>query len=183
MPAPSRPIENCYWVVPGRFLAGEYPGDSDETMARDRIDAFVRAGVKAFIDLTEADEGLLPYAGFLDRYAPLGITHQRFSIVDVSVPGSATATAATLDAIDGHMAGGRLVYVHCWGGVGRTGVIVGCWLARHGHRGRAALSRLRELWRHCPKSARRTSPETIAQQQYIAAWIEPGDTRRWRAEP
>ncbi len=25
------------------------------------------------------------------------------------------------------------VYVHCWGGVGRTGTVVGCWLLRHGY--------------------------------------------------
>jgi len=24
------------------------------------------------------------------------------------------------------------VYVHCWGGKGRTGTVVGCYLARHG---------------------------------------------------
>ena len=29
---------------------------------------------------------------------------------------------------------GRKVYVHCWGGVGRTGTVVGCYLVRQGER-------------------------------------------------
>jgi len=60
--------------------------------------------------------------------------------------------------------------VLCWGGVGRTGVIVGCWSARHG--GQPALARLRELWKQCPKSQNRGSPETAAQEKYVAGWRE-----------
>ena len=32
------------------------------------------------------------------------------------------------------------VYVHCWGGIGRTGTVVGCWLVRHGMTGDEALA-------------------------------------------
>jgi len=31
---PERPIVDSYWVVPGRLLAGEYPGDLDAERAR-----------------------------------------------------------------------------------------------------------------------------------------------------
>ena len=37
-----------------------------------------------------------------------------------------------LDAIDDSVKVGKPVYVHCWGGVGRTGMVIGCWLLRHG---------------------------------------------------
>ena len=37
-----------------------------------------------------------------------------------------------LDDVDAALADGRTVYVHCWGGIGRTGTVVGCWLMRHG---------------------------------------------------
>ena len=169
----TRPIENCYWVVPNRFLAGEYPRNLDEHTSRQKIAALIGAGVKAFIDLTEESEGLLPYAQFLDQYQTTTVTHERLPITDVSVPESKRTTAAILDAIDGHIANGRIVYVHCWGGVGRTGLVVGCWLSRHGYQGDAALARLRELWQQCPKSVSRTSPETFAQQEYVVAWTEP----------
>ena len=37
-----------------------------------------------------------------------------------------------LDDVDAALADGGAVYVHCWGGIGRTGTVVGCWLVRHG---------------------------------------------------
>ncbi len=82
-------------------------------------------------------------------------------------------TKAALGAIDGHLAAGRTVYVHCWGGVGRTGTIIGCWLARRHEPGQAALDRLKELWRENPKSRQgRRSPETDGQEQYVREWYE-----------
>lgn len=161
----ERPIENCYWVMPGKLLAGEYPRTKDEGESRERLRKLEAAGIGAFIDLTEADE-LLPYDDLL-----VSACHQRFPIRDVSVPGSREQTVAILDAIDAHLAAGTGVYVHCWGGVGRTGVIIGCWLARHGQVGEAALARLRQLWWKCPKSARRRSPETAEQECYITGWV------------
>jgi hypothetical protein len=59
------------------------------------------------------------------------------------------------------------------GGVGRTDVIIGRWLARNGSSGEAALSRLHELWRKNPKSRFRRSPETPNQERYIMEWREP----------
>src|SRR6476661_8703202 len=56
---------------------------------------------------------------------------QRFAIPDVSVP-SEPLMRATLDHIDAELAANRGVYVHCFGGIGRTGTVIGCWLLRHG---------------------------------------------------
>jgi predicted protein tyrosine phosphatase len=160
-----QPITQCYWVVPGTLLAGEYPRNTDAQSSHAKIRALLHAGVTAFIDLTEADEGLHPYSAWIGT-----ASHQRFPIRDVSIPASPDITIAILDAIDHHIARGQLVYVHCWGGVGRAGVIIGCWLARHGPGGAAALTRLRELWQHCPKSVDRASPETREQERYIVRW-------------
>ena len=60
-----KPVENCYWVIPGQFLAGEYPGDIDEESSRVKINDLIRSGITAFIDLTEENEGLLPYSSVL----------------------------------------------------------------------------------------------------------------------
>ena len=164
-PMMMQPITQCYWVVPGTLLAGEYPRNTDVQSSHAKIRALLHAGVTAFIDLTEAEEGLYPYSAWIGT-----ASHQRFPLRDGSIPASPAVTSTILDAIDGHMARGQLVYVHCWGGVGRTGVIIGCWLARHGLGGEAALARLRELWRHCPKSVSRASPETQGQARYIVRW-------------
>lgn len=163
----KQPIEHCYWVVPGKLLAGEFPGALHKDAAIKKIKALTDFGVEAFIDLTEERDGLESYAGLVKPSS-----YQRFGIQDVSTPASAQVTLAILNAIDGHMAAGRMVYVHCWGGVGRTGVIVGCWLVRHGLEPEAAVERLAELWKQCPKSTKRKSPETQKQVDYIRSWKE-----------
>ena len=38
-----------------------------------------------------------------------------------------------LDRIEQSIEHGRPVYTHCWSGRGRTGTVVGCYLARHGY--------------------------------------------------
>ena len=169
---PRRPIEMCYWVLPGKLLAGEYPRDLNEESSREKLRQLTDAGVSAFIDLTEPNEptlhGLMkPYAHLLD-----GPSHLRFAIRDRCIPASPELAKAALDAIDAHIAAGRTVYVHCWGGVGRTGTIIGCWLARHYEPGQAALDRLTELWQDNPKSRTRCSPETPNQVQYVLEWNE-----------
>lgn len=163
----QKPIENCYWVVPGKFLAGEYPRDKAEESSCNKILSFERSGITAFIDLTEENEGLLHYSHLLES-----ATHHRFPIRDVSTPKSTDLTTDILNAIDYHILQNGMVYMHCWGGVGRTGVIVGCWLSRHGFSGDAALGRLQELWQECPKSSNRKSPETSEQEKYIVTWQE-----------
>ena len=160
-------------MEPGSLLAGEYPRDADDATSQAKIDALVAAGVTAFIDLTTDRDGLAPYAQYLAKHRDRGVSHENFPIPDVSTPRDAEQTRAILDTIDAHRAAGKTVYVHCWGGVGRTGVIVGCWLARHGTPGAAAVQRLGELWQACPKSATRQSPETSAQVRYIETWVEP----------
>jgi protein-tyrosine phosphatase len=161
----TQPIKYSYWVEPNKLLAGEYPRNKDDLSSQEKLSALLRSGVTVFIDLTEENEDLEPYSAMID-----GASHHRFPIRDLSIPKSPDATVAILDAIDRQIERGDLVYVHCWGGVGRTGVIVGCWLARHGLGGEAALVRLRELWRQCPKSVARKSPETREQELYILNW-------------
>ena len=80
---------------------------------------------------------------------------------------------AILDAIDHALAEGRNVYVHCWGGVGRTGTVVGCWLVRHGRTGDEALDQVADWWQSMEKADRRRSPETREQRTYVREWAEP----------
>ena len=163
---PPRPIDMCYWVVPGKLLAGEYPRNLDTPSSIEKLARLTDAGVSAFIDLTEAGEPLKPYAYLLN-----GPSHERFGIKDQSVPVTDELTKQALDAIDRHLETGETVYVHCWGGVGRTGTIIGCWLSRHHEPGQAALDKLKELWKKNPKRHRRPrSPENDLQDDYILTW-------------
>jgi hypothetical protein len=175
MNGPGRPFPESYWVIPGRFLAGEYPGRFDEGETRRRLDALLEQGCASFIDLTTPGE-LPPYLPVLEdlaRARGTGIEYRRFPIDDRGLPTPGRMTEI-LDAIDASLAGGRPVYLHCWGGVGRTGTTVGCYLVRHGRSGAQALDRLAEWWLEVPKrSAYPRSPETDEQVQFILGWREP----------
>ncbi len=63
-----RPIPNSYWVIRGRFAAGEYPGAIDPHAAVDKVRAVLAAGIDYFLDLTEQGE-LLPYRYIVDEEA------------------------------------------------------------------------------------------------------------------
>jgi protein-tyrosine phosphatase len=169
-PEPAKPDPNTYWVVPGKLLAGEYPGARDPEDARNRLRRFLAAGVRHFIDLTEAGE-LEPYAELLTEEAGSRITYERFSIRDVSVPEEPKTMAEIIAAIDHAIAEGGITYVHCWGGVGRTGLAVACWLQERGLTPDEALADLADKWRSCAKSQwKPNSPETAEQVRWVKEW-------------
>ena len=172
----KKPIPNSYWVKPGQLAAGEYPGDLDHDNAVVKVQALMEAGIDHFIDLTHSADMMKPYAHIAQEEAQrLGkpVCHERFPIVDESIPRQHSEMTEILDAIDRAIDKGNTVYVHCWGGVGRTGTVVGCWLVRHGLTGEAALARLAELWQGVKKVCRRPhSPETPKQFDYVRNWRE-----------
>lgn len=173
---PPRPHGNCYWVQPGRLLAGEYPGNKDPNVARPRLGAHLDCGVTYFLDLTEEGE-LAPYESDLRALATARgavVEYRRLPVVDLSVPRHRQDMVAILNTIDAALAAGRCVYVHCWGGVGRTGTVIGCHLVRHGQTGEEALRTLANHWSGVEKAWRKTrSPETDRQCDYVRQWVEP----------
>ena len=173
---PPRPHGNCYWLQPGRLLAGEYPGNKDPNVARPRLGAHLDCGVTYFLDLTEDGE-LAPYQSDLRALATArgaAVEYRRMPVVDLSVPRHKREMVAILDAIDAALAAGHCIYVHCWGGVGRTGTVIGCHLVRHGQTGEEALRTLANHWSGVEKAWRKTrSPETDRQCDYVRRWAEP----------
>lgn len=154
------PTSESFWIVPGQLLAGKYPGALDQDEAARKVAAICQAGVTAFVDLTEDGE-LLPYAQLL----PPGVRHHRRPIADLSCA-PAGQVEATLDLIDAELGRG-CVYVHCWGGCGRTGTIVGCWLIRHGATADDALGLFAEA---STPIALRPCPEMPEQVLLVRSW-------------
>ena len=169
-------MANSYWVIPGRFAAGEYPGASDPRYAAARLQTLLRAGIDHFIDLTREEDWLAPYAEIALREGRgfgREVVYERHPIVDMSVPRSPRETAGVLDAVDKALDDGKTVYLHCWGGVGRTGTMVGCWLVRHGSTGDEALAQVAEWWRGVDKAYRLPhSPQTREQCAYVRNWTD-----------
>ena len=177
MPAdqiPPAPIPDSYWVVPDRLCAGEYPSAAGTAEARRKLRLFLHAGFTFFLDLTEGRD-LAPYAALLREEAAtqgMAVEHRRMPIRDLGTPAPAE-TRRMLDAIDAALAAGHRVYVHCYGGIGRTGTIVGCYLVRHGLTGDQALAEIERLRLGTP-DAWKTSPETPEQRERVRNWPAGG---------
>jgi hypothetical protein len=174
------PIPESYWVEENHFLAGEYPGSHNPETARRRIEAFLDAGIRTFIDLTQPHE-LIPYEPILKEQARIynfEPSYHRFAIRDHSIPSSQTMTDI-LNAIDDSIHNGSPVYVHCWGGIGRTGITVACYLIRRGLKADEALSRVAELFNTRPPGYFQiTSPETPQQFDFVRNWWEQPSSPR-----
>jgi protein tyrosine/serine phosphatase len=174
------PLPNCYWLPDIGLLAGEYPGAEDAVESARKLRALHAAGVDTFIDLTEAGE-LEPYESVLETIADErrgSPAYYRLSVRDLSIP-TPEQMHRILDLIDAEHARGRSVYLHCWGGVGRTGTVVGCYLVRHGLSGQEALDRIATLWQGMEKRHRAPrSPETEAQRQFVLGWADQEADRR-----
>lgn len=174
----QKPITQCYWAVPGQLLAGEYPGSKNPLEAEQKVQGLLKAGIRRFIDLTEPHDagGLKPYEPVLARVAAvkgISITRLAFPLRDQSVPDTREHLQAVLHAIDEGLIRGIPTYVHCWGGRGRTGLVMACWFIRHGLNNREALDKVTALWKTVPKSAlpgKQRSPEADVQLGWVLGW-------------
>lgn len=170
-----KPIFNSYAVTDWLY-AGEYPGDKDSMKSREKICQLEMFGVTHIFDLTEEGE-LLPYAQLL----PDTMKHHRFPIVDQSVPHSIESVQNLVKEIERIHKNEpeKKIYIHCWGGVGRTGTIVGCFLASElGLTYEDTMQVFKRLWSECPKSKKRVSPENSMQFDFIKQYVKQLKDRR-----
>jgi predicted protein tyrosine phosphatase len=165
------PFDESYVVIPGKFLAGEYPGRMEEFQTRKRVQSLIKCGTRVCVDLTKPGEISSGYRDvFLEELDLNGFkgNYFHFPIYDFGIP-SEEQMSRTLDIIDQSIARSLPVYLHCHAGIGRTGLTVGCYLVRHGMNGNEALSEIKQLRLSVPSHWAR-SPETDAQVDFIRNW-------------
>lgn len=175
------PIKNSYLIDRNLNLyAGEYPGDKDNEECRNKVGEYgYWHDFQYFFDLTEEGE-LNPYS----QYLPDGKRYQRFPIQDCGIPANTYSVHRLIEEIislgqQGEHKFGK-IYIHCWGGVGRTGTIVACLYAylmkdeglSSDELYERAMKRLRESFKRCPKSKYRTIPDTQEQCAFIRRFVE-----------
>lgn len=167
------------YVVDPLLIAGEYPLHPGQHDAQARLEALIARGVSCFIDLTNDPEvyphphqgrpfTLVSYAPILATLrTPNGTTpmHHHFPIMDGGVPTDAQIRAA-LATIAAAQSRGETCYVHCRGGIGRTGVVVGCYLVTHGVAPHTALQRVQAYLDTTPRRGM-LSPEHGSQRAYV----------------
>lgn len=166
----DRPLPNTYWVIPGRVLAGEHPTGADRAESRIRLARLHEAGIDSFIDLTEKGE-MPAYRHLL----PSGTEYVRSAIADTRVPNNVAQTRQVLARMQKSLDSGRGIYVHCRAGIGRTGLIIGCFLADQQPNGASAIETLNRLWRQSERAKSwPTVPQTPEQADYIRHWPKLG---------
>lgn len=199
------------WLVPGHVLVGRYPGSCpsrpvDAATQRARI-AAIRANATTFVSLQAEippQDAEWPAGGvgaqsgnavrrqtekFRPYYADAGGAEGEARFLHLAIEDR--SVAPTLEALDAavltlrdRVMGGEVLYVHCWGGRGRTGLVAACLLGAL-YPGlvdaEAALARVqasysaREPGRDPGSDAAGTggrSPETEAQRQQVRDWFE-----------
>ena len=78
---------------------------------------------------------------------------------------------AMLGLITSQIEQGHGFYVHCWGGVGRTGTVLGCLAVDRGVSRKSVLNELARF-RAGTQRAERESPETLEQREFVMTWAE-----------
>lgn len=166
---PHDEAAHAWWVIPGAVLAGEYPTDWHRTTTK--LDLLLDAGIRTFVDLTTPHDRLHPYEPMLTRLATereIEVHHVPFPIPDLSVI-DVEGYTPIIDLIAAEVDAARPVYVHCWGGIGRTGTVIGCWLVRNGRTADEAVAEIAALRAGTRKQHRR-APETDEQIRTIHRW-------------
>lgn len=146
--------------------AGEYPVWEWEQGARMRqLKLFTDFGINYFLDLTENGE-MPPYAPFLTN----SIGRHTYPIPNGGVPNS-VGCVVDLFGIIGDVIVSRpetKLYIHCVGGVGRTGTIVACYyIYFNGMSADDALAEMRRRFATHGRSAWMSAPETATQVNFI----------------
>lgn len=166
------PIPDSYWIISGRLLAGRHPSLNTEGTTRQSLQSLLKAQITVFIDLTEATK----FTSY-ERLAQLEAKPLNCSVRYVCTPVQERGTPTVeemvkiLDLIDEALAQDQRVYVHCLSGVGRTGLVTGCYLARHG-------MNKDEIFKEVARLRRGTSLEYLSsvdtpeQRQMVISWPE-----------
>lgn len=162
-------LKKCYWLVKNRILAGPYPFNPGIEKPERFLQSLLGLGVDSFVDLTEEDE-LMHYQKVLAGLSgSRNLHYQRFAIEDYSVPDHEVMQKIQ-HYLKSEIESGRCVYLHCFGGIGRTGTVAGCYLVEKGLSGAEALRQLDLCFRESESSSWARTPETDEQISFVAGW-------------
>jgi protein-tyrosine phosphatase len=113
---------------------------------------------------------LLGISDLVARCAALGLAIIRFPIGNFSTPDTPDELVPLVTSVLDTARGGGTVFIHCWAGLGRSGMVAACSLAAGGIAPDDAIVTVRRY--------RRGAIETPEQEAYVHRFA-----RRWHASP
>jgi hypothetical protein len=172
------PIQKTWWIEPGKIIGGRYPGTPKPGEARRIREKLVAMGVRVFVNLQEPGElgeyGT-PFPDYetevetIARDQGVEVEFHRFPIRDNHAP-TGEVMSQVLQVLHAAVDAGKLTYVHCWGGHGRTGTVAGCWMVEKRLTAKQAFALITERRKHDPHLAVNPAPQTSAQVALVRSW-------------
>ena len=156
-----------HWVDgpwPGKLALAARPRGGE--WIEDELTSWRQSGVNTvFSLLTSEEERDLDIANEAAQARKHGMTFLSYPIPDRQVPDSESNLAKALEKLEGELASGKNVVLHCRQGIGRAGLVAACLLLTKGLDPETAVKRL--------SAARGMSiPETPEQRQWIDHYAE-----------
>lgn len=171
------PFERSYWIIPGKLIAGEYPASANLEESYRKLDGLFRVGIKSVINLTEENETNqhgVPLFNYEDHLTRLGMNVFRKPIKDLSIP-TKDEMDEIINLIDKCLKENQPVYFHCWGGVGRTGTVLGCYLLQNNMATRENVFEVIDYLKRTTSINHRSSPETNEQKEFVVNYRLKGE--------
>ncbi len=190
----TKPFDRSFTIIPTKLWGGSYPGSRDPEVMDKNLRGLLELHVGAIINLMEEGEidhdgkpfvpyeerihELAPSYGYTDKEYPLCI---RMPIPDVGVV-SPEVMEQYLNRINWCL---RYVpvFIHCWGGRGRTGTVMGCLLANlelvTGEEALVVIRKMRTMSED-PK-AHLPAPQTKEQWDMVRNWTSARErfNKKW----
>jgi protein-tyrosine phosphatase len=142
-------------------LAGRlYGGPIPRMPFDDSLGHLTALGVTTIVSLIETHE---TRNDLDERYRSAGLAVVRYPIRDYCAPTDEATFSGLLDDLATRLSAGERIYVHCIGGLGRTGTVFACLLKLFGADG-DAVALVRTIYRA-------TAVESPEQRRFIAAFV------------
>lgn len=157
-------ILHTWWGIEGEVLCGEYPYSAQGHS--NKLEALIETDFSVFVDLTHIDDQLESYQGDLAISTLDNLTMIKNPIPDNGVVEIdnyirlATKIFLSLEQ-------GEKVYLHCWGGVGRTATVIGVLLALRNRWPAELIFEYIDAYRAGTSKDDRPAPETSAQRDIV----------------